>query len=460
MTNTLFPLAAVLADGEPLGRGLPLLSIAPFALLLLAIALLPLVAGHWWEHNKNRALVSFTLGAGFVAWLLANHGAASHHALHEAALDYVSFIALLGSLYVVSGGIYIKGSLAGSPLSNLSLLGIGAVLANLIGTTGASMVLVRPLLRANVTREKKQHIVVFFIFIVSNCGGLLTPLGDPPLFLGFLKGVPFEWTLSLWKEWALVNGLLLFVFFVVDSFVLDAEEKARPGSQLEEALKHEPLGIEGAFNVVCLLGIVLVILGKGQGWGTGGAAWPFGWQEGLMLALGVAGYASTRPATRAANRFTFAPILEVAILFAGIFATMVAPLAILNARGAELGIEHPAQYFWATGLLSSFLDNAPTYLTMAATASGQLGVAAEGNRYLAELLTRGPEAVAILAAISCGAVMMGANTYIGNGPNFMVKSIAEENGVKMPSFFGYMGWSAVILLPTFVVVSYVFFRGS
>jgi Na+/H+ antiporter NhaD/arsenite permease-like protein len=429
-------------------------------LLLLAIALLPLVAGHWWEHNKNRALVSFALGGGFVVWLLATHGDAANHPLHEAALDYLSFIALLGSLYVVSGGIHVRGTLAGSPLSNLSLLGIGAVLANLIGTTGASMVLIRPLLRANATREKKQHIVVFFIFIVSNCGGLLTPLGDPPLFLGFLKGVPFEWTLSLWKEWALVNGILLFVFFLVDSYVLDAEEKARPGAQLEEALKHEPLRIEGAFNIACLAGIVLVILGKGQGWGTGGAAWSFGWQEGLMFALAVAGYATTRPATRAANRFTFAPILEVAILFAGIFATMVAPLAILNARGSELGIEHPAQYFWATGLLSSFLDNAPTYLTMAATASGQLGVAAEGNRYLAELLTRGPEAVAILAAISCGAVMMGANTYIGNGPNFMVKAIAEENGVKMPSFFGYMGWSAVILLPTFLVVSYVFFRGS
>lgn len=449
-----------LADGSPLGRLLPIASVAPFAVLLLAIALLPLVAGHWWEHNKNRALVSFTLGAGFVAWLLWAHGHAAHHALHESALDYVSFIALLGSLYVVSGGIYIKGSLAGSPLSNTALFSIGAVLANLIGTTGASMVLIRPLLRANATRVKKQHIVVFFIFIVSNCGGLLTPLGDPPLFLGFLKGVPFEWTLTLWKEWALVNGLLVVLFFFVDTLIFDAEEKARPGSQLEEALKHEPLRLEGGLNVLFLVGIVLAILGKGQGWGTDGRAWAFGWQEGLLIALGVVAYATTRPATRAANRFTFGPIFEVAILFAGIFATMIAPLTILNARGSELGIEHPAQYFWATGLLSSVLDNAPTYLTMAATATGQFGVTATDGRHLAVFLTRGPEAVAILAAISCGAVMMGALTYIGNGPNFMVKAIAEDSGVKMPSFFGYMGWSAVILLPTFLLVSYVFFRAS
>lgn len=446
-----------LAAQEPLGRLLPLASVAPFVLLLLAIALLPLVAGHWWEHNKNRAIVSFGLGGVFVAWLAATHDHAAHHALHEAAHDYLSFIALLGSLYVISGGIYVKGSLAGSPLSNMALLSIGAVLANLIGTTGASMVLIRPLLRANQSREKKQHIVLFFIFVVSNCGGLLTPLGDPPLFLGFLKGVPFEWTLALWKEWLAVNGALLLVFFFVDSFVFDAEEKARPGSQLEEALKHEPLRIEGGLNALFLLGVVLVILGKGQGWGNGGETWPFGPQEVAMLGLGALGYFTTRKATRAANKFTFAPILEVAILFAGIFATMVAPLAILNARGAELGIQQPWQYYWATGVLSSFLDNAPTYLTFAATACGQLGVPAEGSRYLAEFLAKGPEAASILAAISCGAVMMGANTYIGNGPNFMVKAIAEENGVRMPSFFGYMGWSLAILIPIFLGVTFLFF---
>jgi Na+/H+ antiporter NhaD/arsenite permease-like protein len=452
-------LATIAASGPSLGELLPTASVAPFAVLLLAIAVLPLVAHHWWESNKNRAILSFGIGGAFVAWLLMTQGHASHHALEEAALDYLSFIALLGSLYVISGGIYIKGSLAGSPLANVSVLSIGAILANLIGTTGASMVLIRPMLRANQSRQKKTHIVIFFIFVVSNCAGMLTPLGDPPLFLGFLKGVPFEWTLNLWKEWILVNSILLALFFIVDSFIMSKEEKERPGAQLEEALKHEPLRIEGGSNILFLLGVVFVILGKGQGWGNGGETWPFGIQEGAMAVLGVLAYMTTKRATREANKFTFAPILEVAILFAGIFATMVAPLAILNARGKELGIDDPWQYYWATGALSSFLDNAPTYLTFAATACGQLGVPAEGSRYLAEFLAKGPEAVAILTAISCGAVMMGANTYIGNGPNFMVKAIAEENGVKMPSFFGYMAWSGAILIPIFVVITFVFFRG-
>jgi Na+/H+ antiporter NhaD/arsenite permease-like protein len=337
------------------------------------------------------------------------------------------------------------------------MLGIGAVLANLIGTTGASMVLIRPLLRANRSRVNKQHLVVFFIFVVSNCAGLLTPLGDPPLFLGFLKGVPFEWTFSLWREWAFVNGALLALCFIVDTIVFEREELARPGSQLEEALQHEPLRIEGGHNVLLLVGIVLAILGKGQGWGTGGASWPFGWQEGLLVALALVSLRSTRAETHVANRFTFAPILEVAILFAGIFATMVAPLAILNARGSELGIAQPWHYFWASGLLSSCLDNAPTYLTFASAAAGQAGIAAEGQRYLAEFLARGPSAAAILSAISCGSVMMGAMTYIGNGPNFMVKAIAEESGLKMPSFFAYVGWSLAVLLPIFLGVTLLFF---
>jgi Na+/H+ antiporter NhaD/arsenite permease-like protein len=448
----------VSADGEPLGRLLPLGSLAPFALLLLAIAILPLVAGHWWERNKSKALVSFAAGGVFVAWLLRAHGSAAHHALLEAALDYISFLALLGSLYVISGGIHVRGSLAGTPTSNAVLLALGAVLANVIGTTGASMVLIRPFLRANESRVRRQHLVVFFIFVVSNCGGLLTPLGDPPLYLGFLKGVPFEWTLSLWKPWLVVNGALLLAFLLVDSFVLNEEERARPGSQLEDVLKHEPLRLEGAHNIVFLLGVVLVIVGKGQGWGNHGTAWPFGVQEALMAALAIAAFRSTRTETRAANRFTFAPIVEVAVLFAGIFATMVAPLAILNARGGELGLTQPWQYFWATGSLSSFLDNAPTYMAFAATASGQLGVSNESGNYLAELLARGPEAAALLAAISCGAVFMGAMTYIGNGPNFMVKAIAEQRGVRMPSFFGFLGWSIAVLLPILALATFLFFR--
>lgn len=441
-----------------LGSELPLVSIAPFALLLLAIALLPLFAGHWWEHNKNRALVAGVLAVPFAAWLLWTHRGAGWHALEECLIDYASFLSLLGALYVISGGIYVKGSLAGTPLANASLLGIGAVLANLIGTTGASMVLIRPLLRANQTRQKKVHVVVFFIFIVSNCGGLLTPFADPPLFLGFLKGVPFEWTLTLWKEWLLVNAILLVVFVGVDSRILSSEEERRPGSQLEDVIRHEKVGLEGGLNVLFLAGVVAVILARGSGVGAADGKWPFGVQEALMLGLGAAAYATTKREIRAKNRFTFAPIVEVAILFAGIFVTMIAPLLILNARGAELGITSPAQYFWATGLLSSFLDNAPTYLTIASVACGQAGVAAEGSHYLADFLAAAPGNALTLAAISCGAVMMGANTYIGNGPNFMVKAIAEENGVKMPSFFGYMAWSLAILVPTFVLVTLVFFR--
>ena len=440
------------ASVDSLGRVLPLWSVLPFAGLLASIALLPLFAHAWWDSNRHRALLCALFAVPFGAALLIAHPEEGGHALLEAVLDYASFFSLLLVLYVVAGGIYVRGSLAGSPLSNTALLGIGACLANLIGTTGASMVLVRPLLRANASRQRKTHLVVFFIFVVSNCGGLLTPLGDPPLFLGFLKGVPFEWTLTLWKPWLLVNGVLLLLFHLVDGWVLDREELARPGAQLEKLLHHEKPGIEGWRNVALLAGVIAVVLGKGRG------DWPFGVQELLLVALAFAGYRFTHPAVRRKNGFTFAPIVEVGILFAGIFVTMVAPLQILNARGSELGLERPWHYFWATGTLSSFLDNAPTYMTFAATACGQAGVPAEGPRYLAEFLERAPGDSIVLAAISCGAVMMGANTYIGNGPNFMVKAIAEESGVRMPSFFGYMAWSGAVLIPVFVVVTLVFFR--
>ncbi len=443
---------------HPLGELLPVLSVAPFALLLVAIAVMPLAAPGWWEHHRNKGIVAGGLAFPFAFWLLAAYGAEAQHHLVHALLDYVSFIVLLGALFVISGGIHVRGSLSGTPLANTVFLAIGAVLANLVGTTGASVLLVRPLLRANESRRRKTHVVIFFIFVVANCGGLLTPLGDPPLFLGFLKGVPFVWTLGLWGPWLLVNGLLLGAFNVVDQVIFAREEAERPGSQLEEVLHHQPLGLAGWHNFAFLGGIVLVILGKGQGWGTGGESWPFGVQEAAMAALAVAAYFSTLASVRASNRFTFGPIVEVAVLFAGIFVTMTAPLLILNARGAELGLARPWQFYWATGSLSSFLDNAPTYLTFAAAAAGRLGVSVEGHHYLADFLARGGEAAALLTAVSCGAVMMGANTYIGNGPNFMVKAIAEECGVRMPSFFGYMAWSLGILIPLFAVVTWVFFR--
>jgi Na+/H+ antiporter NhaD/arsenite permease-like protein len=450
-------LLSAVQDPGPLGARLPVWAVAPFVLLLLAIAILPLVAERWWRENRNKANVAALFALPFAVWLYRAEGADATLAFRHAFTDYVSFITLLAALYVISGGIYVRGSLAGTPLSNATLLAIGAVLANVIGTTGASVLLVRPLLRANKKREDKGHIFVFFIFIVSNCAGLLTPLADPPLFLGFLKGVPFSWTLHLWREWALVTFLLLAVFGAVDSFVLDREERRRRGSQLEAALEHEPVGLEGTHNIVFLLGVIAVVLANGRGMGTGGGKWPFGVQEFAMVGLMVLSWMTTERALHRKNEFTFGPINEVAVLFAGIFVTMIAPVAILNARGAELGLHEPWQYFWATGGLSSILDNAPTYLTFAAVASGQAGISVEHPSYLGEYVAT-VQGGRMLEAISCGAVMMGAMTYIGNGPNFMVRAIAEQNGVKMPGFFGYVLWSVAILIPIFVLVTFVFFR--
>ncbi|MEB2344972.1 MAG: sodium:proton antiporter [Deltaproteobacteria bacterium] len=435
---------------------LPVWTVLPFAGLLLCIAVLPLVVPHAWERNRTKGLVAALFAAPVVVYLVAAHGAAGVHQLLEKAHEYVAFIVLLGALFVVSGGIVIRGSLSGTPLLNTALLAIGGAIASFVGTTGASMLLVRPLLRANASRQRKAHIVVFFIFVVSNCGGLLTPLGDPPLFLGFLKGVPFGWTFRLWREWLLVNGLLLLLFNLWDQRVFDREERERPGSQLEEVQRHAPLRIAGQRNLVFLAAIVAIVYASGSGLGAGGAPWPPGLQEVLMAAVAIAAYLATPAAYHRENGFGFGPIIEVALLFAGIFVTMAPALLLLNQHAPSFGIREPWQFFWATGVLSSFLDNAPTYLTFAATAVGLDGVGLEG-RYLAEYLALGPRAHEILAAISTGAVFMGANTYIGNGPNFMVKAIAEQSGVAMPGFFGYMAYAGAVLLPLFVLVTFVFF---
>jgi Na+/H+ antiporter NhaD/arsenite permease-like protein len=448
-------------DHAAIGVELPLWTVLPFATLLLAIAFMPLAAGHWWHSNVNKGIVSLGLATITTIYVVAAFQGPGIAAVLHVLSEYVSFILLLGALYIISGGIYIRGSLSGTPLANTGLMALGAVLANFIGTTGASVLLVRPLLRANKSRAAKAHIVIFFIFIVSNCGGLLTPLGDPPLFMGFTAGVPFTWTLTtLWVEWLAVNVALLVLFQVWDQIVFGREERERPGSQLEEVLKHEPLGVSGGLNFLFLAGVVAAVYCKGV------FHWPWGVQEAIMAAMAILAYLTTPAANRTANAFSFGPIVEVAVLFVGIFITMAPALQILNAWGSghrdvlgyEFAMSRPWQFFWATGILSSFLDNAPTYMTIAATAAGTEGVAARGQ-YLADFLQLGPEAAALLAAISCGAVFMGANTYIGNGPNFMVKAIAEENGVRMPSFFGYMAYSGIILIPLFALVSIVFFRG-
>jgi Na+/H+ antiporter NhaD/arsenite permease-like protein len=450
------PAACSAAQPNGLGGRLPVAAVIPFLALLLLIALLPLFAAHWWQSNRNKAVVAAAAAVPLAVYLAVAWRGEGLRELAHTLREYTSFVILLGSLFVITSGVYVRGSLSGTPVMNTLILAIGAALASLIGTTGASILLVRPLLRANAPRVNKAHVVIFFIFMVSNCGGLLTPLGDPPLFLGFLNGVPFAWTLRLWREWAVVNGAILVVFHVWDQVVLNREERERPGSQLEELLEHEPLAILGAHNFAYLLAILGIIYAAGQGVGSGGAPWPFGVQELLMLGVTVLAYVSTPSLNRTRNRFGFGPIIEVAVLFAGIFVTMTPALLILNAMAPRLRMTEPAEFFWASGALSSFLDNAPTYMTFTALASGLHGVPVEG-RYLAQFLALGPAAAALLAAVSCGSVFMGANSYIGNGPNFMVKAIAEENGVRMPSFFGYMAYAGFVLLPIFGLVTYLFF---
>src|SRR5713101_5010654 len=384
-----------------LDASLPLITALPFVVLLLVIALTPLAAPGWWHQNRNKA-----------------------------------FIVVIGALFVVTGGIHIQGSLAGTPLVNTGMLGLGAVLANLLGTTGASVLLIRPLLRANKRRKRVVHVVIFFIFIVANCGGLLTPVGDPPLLLGFLKGVPFDWTLRLWPQWLLINGGLLVIFNLWDQWALNKDEKELPGSQHEEVLIHEPLRITGGVEMLVLLGVIVTIVAAGQAAAVG-RPWGQNIREVLIVLLALFGYFAGSQHRRTKNVFSFGPIIEVGVLFAGIFATMAPVLEMLNAwaQRPDFELTRPAHFFWASGALSSVLDNAPTYLAFAASAAGLQGVAPHGA-YIGTLALN-PEAARLLAAISTGSVFFGANTYIGNAPNFMVKAIAEESGVKMPSFFGY-----------------------
>jgi Na+/H+ antiporter NhaD/arsenite permease-like protein len=401
----------------------------PFVALLLAIAVLPLTLPRFWESNLRKLVVAAFLGAPVLLLYLRAHPAALVHT----AEDYASFMVLLGGLFVISGGILLEGDLEATPRTNAAFLGVGAVLASLVGTTGASMLLVRPLLQTNRERTHVAHTVVFFIFLVSNIGGCLTPLGDPPLFLGYLQGVPFTWTLRLFAPWLVTTALVLAIYVLWDRRAHAREERVDLRRDFYEV---RPLRIAGKENLILLLGVLGAV-----------AFLRAPWREAAILGLAALSFARTDLGLRRANHFTFHPILEVAALFAGIFVTMLPALDLLRARGAELGVREPWQFFWATGLLSSFLDNAPTYLTFLA-----LG---QGLRLPAEVVGV-PEA--ILRAISLGAVFMGANTYIGNGPNFMVRSIAEERGVRMPSFGGYMLYSGAVLIPVFVVVTLLFFR--
>ena len=421
---------------------LPLWSAAPFALLLFAIAAMPMLRGAWWHANRNKAIVVAALAlpmAGYLCW----EGEESRHALQHEVVNYVSFMAILGTLYTISGGVAVRGHLPARPLTNTLFLAGGALLANVIGTTGASMLLVRPLLRANGHRKRVGHLPVFFIFTVCNTGGLLTPLGDPPLFLGYLKGVEFTWTFQLWPQWLFVNAALLALFAATD---FRAMRKDRADARLDPMHpvdlpidpRDKPAVIGLWPNALLLAGVVGAVFGQ--------KFLPQPVSELAMVALALASLRLTPAEARRLNRFDWEPIGEVAVLFAGLFVTMVPALLILDHRGKELGLTEAWHYFWATGLLSAILDNAPTYLTFGT-------VAAEGNG-LPWLMANAP---AKLAAVSCGAVFMGAGSYIGNGPNFMVRAIAQESGYRMPSFFLYMLVAAVVLGPILLAATALFF---
>ncbi|MCA8982161.1 MAG: sodium:proton antiporter [Planctomycetaceae bacterium] len=439
-------------------------SVLPFVALLLCIAILPLSrrTEHWWEKNWNRFLVAAGLGVVTLAYFafLFHHGVHDHvtggHSepglqaaftvLKNALLaEYIPFITLLFSLYVITGGIVIEGRLAGKPFTNMSIIGVGALLASFVGTTGAAMLLIRPLLTANARREYVAHTVLFFIFAVCNTGGCLLPIGDPPLFLGFLRGVDFLWTLNLWQPWLFTNSLILIVYFVYDTIISRKEKTdAFAPSRQDGPL----LSMQGKLNLIWLMGVIGCVATLDPSKPFPGTDWhaPLYFREFLMFLLTFCSLVTTTCEVRLKNTFNYDAILEVAALFSGIFVCMQAPVMILNVYGKHLGFESPAAFFWGTGFLSSFLDNAPTYVVFFETARTM-----EPMGPLVAGVTE-----SFLVAISLGAVFMGSMTYIGNGPNFMVKAIAEKNNIRMPSFFGYMLYSFTILLPIFLLMTLIF----
>jgi Na+/H+ antiporter NhaD/arsenite permease-like protein len=427
--------------------------------ILLSIALFPLAAPHvWHDHYPKVALAWGLLFAAPFLWVY--RGDAVHEILHAAVADYLPFIILLSALFTIGGGIFIRGAFRGTPWVNAGIMIAGTLLASWIGTTGAAMLLIRPLLRANAGRKRRAHSVVFFIFLVANIGGSLTPLGDPPLFLGFLRGVPFFWTLSLGDEMLLVGALVLAVYIAWDAWLWRREAP----EVREKPARGERLRIEGAHNFLFLGGVLIAVIASGV-WHPGEVS-VFGIQvqnlvrDAVLVVMLLLSWRTTPQAVHKANGFSWGPIKEVAILFAAIFATIIPALAILKAgehgalAGLIRGVRTPAQFFWATGILSSFLDNAPTYLTFLSTALGRLYPEMEERQAILRLIT---EHGIYLKAIATGAVFMGANTYLGNAPNFMVKSMAEEAGVEMPSFLGYMKYSLLVLVPVFLVATWAFF---
>ena len=432
----------------------------PFAGLLLCIAVMPLVKGEWWDAHKPHVVILWILAMMIPFSVVYGVGEMAETVLDCAVNDYVTFIILLFGLFCVSGNITMEGDFAGSPRVNVGLLALGTILASCIGTTGASMLMVRPVLKMNSWRRRKAHVMIFFIFMVSNMGGILTPIGDPPLLMGFMRGVPFFWSLHLFPVLLFNMVILLFVFYHVDKRMYRKDiaegrkpDISRPGTQFR---------IDGLHNILFLLMIVGAVILSGVLPGMNAFQDSAGNVLGIhifrdvtlslpsvieiviILAAAALSFKTTR------NHFTWGAIQEVAVLFIGIFITMQPALMMLQQVGPSLGLDQPYQLFWATGALSSFLDNTPTYLVFLTTA-GAIGFSSGISTSL------GTVPVRLLSAISCGAVFMGANTYIGNAPNFMVKSISDENGVSMPSFFGYMLWSLGFLIPLFLLDTLIFF---
>lgn len=440
------------------GKSIGLIWILPFVGILLSIAVFPLAAPHFWHHHYGKVAAFWAIALIIPFLLVKGFNITFHEVMHTLLLEYIPFIVLIGSLFTVAGGIYIRGNLHGSPATNTSLLAIGAGIASFVGTTGASMLLIRPVIRANDDRKHSVHVFVFFIFLVSNIGGSLTPLGDPPLFLGFLQGVDFFWTaIHLWQPMLIVCVILLAAFYALDSYFY-----AKEGHLPRDPTPDSPIRLEGKRNFILLAVLIAFVLWSGLVKSLGTFTLfgiPMDWKNVVrdlgLVGVAIASMMITPRAVREANSFNWGPALEVAKLFAGIFITIIPAIAILKAGsdGALSGLlnlvttadgkPNNAMYFWLTGGLSSFLDNAPTYLVFFNAAGGN-----------AQQLM-GPLAQTLMA-ISLGAVFMGANTYIGNAPNFMVKAIVEDSGTKMPSFFGYMAWSIGILVPCFVLVHLIF----
>ncbi len=433
----------------------PLWASIPFAIMLLSIAVLPLIVESWWERNRHKLIVALALAIPTAIYLI-NEGLI-HNLEHQIMYDYVPFIILLASLFVITGGIHLSGDIKAKPIINTLFIGIGYFLASIMGTTGAAMLLIRPVISTNQLRSHKAHTILFFIAAVANCGGLLTPLGDPPLFLLFLRGAPFTWFLHLLPEWAFVGAILLIVYYLVDSYYYKKEDWVNLSADTREV---EPIRITGKINFLFLLGVILSVAFVNDGFipamksnpeiGYEAPMWFKFLREIILLLLISLSLYSTQKKVREQNKFSWRPIIEVAVVFLGIFFTMVPTMLYLAKNAASFGFSEPWQFYYAAGSLSSFLDNAPTAVAFHGVAVGLVN----GGQAIAEIAGI-PEI--LLKAIAMGSVFFGAMTYIGNGPNFMVKAIAEESGIKMPSFFGYMfKFSLIVLLPIYILVQLLF----